>query len=175
MIRLWIISLNHCFPLLHWLGAIHLPPPPESQTLVNCLSCSLLFFLFYPLPSQTQSQVTIFICPPLLSSIYGRASCAAASASAVCLWTHPKWGNTSPHSAVLTRWPFTQYKWDNKSIMLFLWRSREMPWCRVTTGFSAELHPDWNNFRNSSHLLHLSTHNVLELKVCFQLWLCVCP
>ena len=80
MIRLWIISLDHCFLLLCWLGAIHLPPPLESQMLLNCLSCSLLFFLLYPPPYQTQSHVTISICPPLQSSIYRSASCATASA-----------------------------------------------------------------------------------------------
>lgn len=56
-IRLWIISLDHCFPLLCWLGAIHLPPPPESQPLLNCLSPSLLFLLFYPhLPSPSHTS-----------------------------------------------------------------------------------------------------------------------
>lgn len=62
MIRLWIISLDHYFPLLCWLGAIHLPPPLESQMLLNCLSCSLLFFLFYPPLSQPQSPLMIVIC-----------------------------------------------------------------------------------------------------------------
>lgn len=48
MIRLWIISLDYCFLLLHWLDAIHLPPPPESQPLLNCLSPSVLFPLLPP-------------------------------------------------------------------------------------------------------------------------------
>lgn len=31
MIRLWIISLDHCFQLLRWLGAIHLTRPPLTD------------------------------------------------------------------------------------------------------------------------------------------------
>lgn len=64
-IRLWIISLDHCFPLLCWLGAIHLPPPPESQPLLNCLSPSLLFLLFYPhlpSPSHTSWSSSVLLC-----------------------------------------------------------------------------------------------------------------
>lgn len=63
-IRLWIISLDHCFLLLCWLGAIHLPPPPKSQPLLNCLSHSLL-----PPPPQPQSHLLILICPLLHCSI----------------------------------------------------------------------------------------------------------
>lgn len=64
MIRLWIISLDHCFPLLCWLGAIHLPPPPESQPLLNCLSHSP------PLPSPLSSTSSTPVTPhdPHLSS-----------------------------------------------------------------------------------------------------------
>lgn len=49
-IRLWIISLDHCFPVLCWLGAIHLPPPPESQPLLNCP---------VPLPSSSLSPAPL--------------------------------------------------------------------------------------------------------------------
>lgn len=70
MIRLWIISLDHCFPLLHWLGAIHLPP---SSGVTDAVKLPLLFTsllsLLPPPPSQSQTHVTIFICPPLQSSI----------------------------------------------------------------------------------------------------------
>lgn len=63
-IRLWIISLDHCFRLLCWLGAIHLPPPSKAQALLNCLSHCLL-----PPPPQPQSHLMILICPLLYSSI----------------------------------------------------------------------------------------------------------
>lgn len=100
MIRLWIISLDHYFPLLCWLGAIHLPPPLESQMLLNCLSCTLS--LLSLLPPTFPDPVTPHD-RHLQSSIYQRPSWAAANASPVSLRTVPKRGNTSPHSAVLMR------------------------------------------------------------------------
>lgn len=107
-IRLWIISLDHCFPLLCWLGAIHLPRPPESQPLLNCLSLSLLFPLFYPPPPQPQSHLMILICPPLHHSIYWKASWATAKASAECLQAIQDWGNPPCDSPILTHWPLPQ-------------------------------------------------------------------
>lgn len=98
MIRLWIISLDHYFPLLCWLGAIHLPPPLESQMLLNCLSCTLS--LLSLLPPTFPAPVTPHD-RHLQSSIYQRPSWAAANASSVCLRTVPKRENTSPLSAVL--------------------------------------------------------------------------
>lgn len=111
MIRLWIISLDHYFPLLCWLGAIHLPPPLESQMLLNCLSCTLS--LLSLLPPTFPDPVTPHD-RHLQSSIYQRPSWAAANASPVCLRTVPKRGNTSPHSAVLMRWTLSQQtvKWQ---------------------------------------------------------------
>lgn len=45
MIRLWIISLDHCFLLLCWLGAIHLPP---SSGVTNAVKLPLLFTPLLP-------------------------------------------------------------------------------------------------------------------------------
>lgn len=76
-IKSWIISLDHCFPLLCWLGAIHLPfwfKVPGAGKLPPLPS-------LLPPPPQPQSQLMVLICPPSRQNTYWKPNCAGAKAN----------------------------------------------------------------------------------------------
>lgn len=138
-IRLWIISLDHCFPLLCWLGAIHPPSPSPVTAAVKLPVPSPPLPSLPPPPPHPQSHLVSLICPPLRHSIYWKASCAGAKASGECLWALLGWGNPSlcfspPH--MLT---FTSTDRQMTQPSCYLWRKSlngKQRWHITMDGFS---------------------------------------
>lgn len=168
MIRLWIISLDHCFPLLRWLGAIHLPP---SSGVTDAVKLPLLFTpLLSLLPPTFPDPVT---CHDLhLSStgeqylLEGKLRCSQCQPCVFMDRPEMRKHLSSfycPHTLTFIS---VESEMTNHSCYFFK-GSHEMPCQR---SFSPELQPDRSHLRTSCFkvlpdLLHLSTDNVLKLKV----------
>lgn len=78
MIRLWIICLDHCFPLLCWLGAIHLPPSSGGTDAVKLPLQFTSLLPFLPPPTFpdpiTRHDLHLSSSIQIQSSINWRAS-----------------------------------------------------------------------------------------------------
>lgn len=135
MIRLWIISLDHCFPLLHWLGAIHLPPSSGVTDAVKLplLFTSLLSLLPPHLPRARHMSQSSFV---LLCRAVFKLRCSQCQP---CAFMDQPEIRKHLYLILLSAriYLYLSRKWDDKSIMLFILRK---PWNAMMPCYSSFFH-----------------------------------